>query len=44
MFDTDVNDQRLLVNTLLLRSQKLSEARAEGDISEPSAEGDFILL
>ena len=44
MFDLDVNDQRLLVNTLLLRSQKLSESRAEGSISEPSTEGNCILL
>lgn len=40
MFDLDVKDPVLVVNELLLRTQKLSESRAEGSISEPSKEGN----
>ena len=43
IFDLDMNDESLLANTLLFRSQKLSESRAEGTISEPSKEGNCIL-
>ena len=41
IFCPNERDHGVIINQLLLRSQKLSESRAEGSISEPSSEGDL---
>ena len=43
IFELDAKNQRLLLNTLCFRRQKLVESRAEGTVSEPSKEGPVVL-